>query len=136
MADFKTAFAKTIINEGGYSDVPEDNGNWTSGVKGVGVLIGTKYGISAPVLQQFLGHTPTVGEMKFLSIQTAQEIYRKNYWNVIRGDEIESQEISDSLFDSSVNMGDSRAIKLLQAVLLLPQTGIMNDETLNKINNK
>lgn len=136
MADFKIAYGITAINEGGYSNSPDDNGNWTSGVKDMGILVGTNLGVSAPVLMKYLGRIPTVNDMKNLSVETAQKIYKKNYWDMIRGDEIKSQAAGNSIYDSCVNMGVSRAIKLLQVVLLLPQTGIMDDKTLNKLNNK
>ena len=37
----------TLNVEGGYQCDPDDKGNWTGGNVGVGLLKGTKYGISA-----------------------------------------------------------------------------------------
>ena len=36
-----------MVSEGGFTNDPNDRGNWTSGKIGVGELKGTKYGISA-----------------------------------------------------------------------------------------
>lgn len=47
MITFEEAFDRLIGHEGGYSDDPTDNGNWTGGKRGAGLLKGTKYGIGA-----------------------------------------------------------------------------------------
>jgi lysozyme family protein len=47
---FDDAFKGLILIEKGYQDDPNDRGNWTSGVIGIGELKGTKYGISAMCL--------------------------------------------------------------------------------------
>lgn len=136
MANFDIAYGKTAKNEGGYTNNSKDNGNWTGGKVGSGILIGTNYGISAPVLMKFIGRVPTVDEMKNLSIDTVKKIYRKDYWNIIRGDEILIQEIGNSVYDSAVNMGAGTAIKLSQRALKMKETGKMDDATLNALNNK
>lgn len=136
MANFDIAYNRTAKNEGGYTNNPHDRGNWTDGVAGSGVLIGTNYGISAPVLKKFLGRTPTVEEMKNLPIATVKKIYKSDYWNPFRGDEVIVQEIANSIYDSAVNMGAGTAIKLCQRSLKMPETGKMDDATLNRLNNK
>ena len=50
MSDFAKAFVALMANEGGLSDVSSDPGNWTGGQIGAGSLIGTHWGLSAPVL--------------------------------------------------------------------------------------
>jgi lysozyme family protein len=134
MADFEIAYKLTAINEGGYTDNADDNGNWTGAKKGVGVLVGTNHGISAPVLQKHLGRTPTVADMKNILIDTVKAIYKKNYWNVIRGDEMTRQNVANSVYDSAVNMGCGRAIKLAQKAAGLPETGKMNNQTIKALN--
>lgn len=136
MADFKISYAKTAINEGGYTNNPDDSGNWTGGKKGVGNLVGTKNGVSAPVLSSFLRRNATIEDMKNISVDTCMTIYRKEYWNAIHGDEIISQEIADSLYDSAVNFGVSAAVKIFQKSVSVPDTGKMDTLTLNKLNNK
>lgn len=134
MANFLIAFGKTIKTEGGYSNVREDRGNWTGGKIGSGVLVGTKYGISAPVLMAHLGRLPTVDEMKNLSRDTVQKIYKSNYWDIMRGDEIVTQFLADKIFDNCVNFGVAGGIKILQESLTIKATGKMDDVTLNKLN--
>jgi lysozyme family protein len=103
---------------------------------GVGVLIGTNFGVSAPLLKQFLGRNPTVTEMKNLSLDTVKNLFKKLYWDAIRGDEIINQEIANEFFDDAILSGQVSAIKKMQTVLGLSVTGKMDKQTLDKINNK
>lgn len=134
MANFKIADRLTRISEGGYSDHREDNGNWTGGKIGKGVFIGTRYGISAPVLKTYLGRVPTVSEMKNLSEDIADKIYIKNYWNVIRGDEIANQDIANKIYDMAVTSGPGTSIILAKRARNYPETKRMDDEFLNHLN--
>lgn len=136
MASFNIARKITDVNEGGYGDDPKDSGNWTSGRIGVGSLIGTKYGISAPILCVYLKRPATVSDMKNLSYETAGLIYKRNYWDKIKGDDINSQDVANSLYDNAVNVGPGTAIKLAQRSLGISETGVMDIQTLNKLNNK
>ena len=54
MAEFIPIHNFVIKEEGGYQDMPSDTGNYVDGV-----LVGTNYGISAPVLKSYLGRTPS-----------------------------------------------------------------------------
>jgi len=138
MAKFEIAYELTNKNEGGakLSLHPEDTGNWTGGKIGVGQLIGSKYGISAPVLCAFFRRNATAEEMRDLPEETAMVIYRKEYWNKIHGDELMIQEVANSLYDSAVNMGAVMAIRLAQKAAGITDTGKMDTYTINKLNNK
>jgi lysozyme family protein len=138
MAKFELAYEETNKNEGGASLSlhPEDSGNWTGGKVGLGQLIGSKYGISAPVLSSFLRKTPTTSDMRDLPEETAMVIYRKDYWNQIHGDELFNQDAANSLYDSAVNMGVTSAIRIAQKALGITETGKMDTYTINKLNNK
>lgn len=137
MADFEKAYKRTGIFEGGYTDDDDDNGNWTGGKKGLGKLIGTKFGISAPVLMQYMKKVPTVQDMKNLSLVIVKDIYYKFYWNPIRGNEINDQDTAAMLYDMAVNSGVGTAIKLAKRAKKLPENKItskMDDEFLNLLN--
>jgi lysozyme family protein len=136
MADFKIAHKLTSYNEGGFQCMPDDNGNWTGGEKGVGNLIGTKYGISAPVLCSYLKREATPTDMRNLSRENAESIYKWSYWNAIRGDEINNQEQANQIYDMAVNAGVGTAINLCQRALGIAETGVMTTTTINKLNNK
>lgn len=134
MADFDIAHSRTSKTEAGYQNNPDDGGNWTTGAARIGVLIGTNRGISAPVLALWLKREPTVGDMKQLSANTSEMIYRANYWTPIRGDEIIDQNTANNIYDMGVNAGVRRAIILEQQNLGIAQTGKMDQQTLDKIN--
>jgi hypothetical protein len=82
--------------EGGLSMNPDDNGNWTGGKKGVGVLKGTKYGISAASYPNL--------DIKNLTPEQAKAIYKKDYWDKIGADGI-PENVRLSAFDAAVNQG-------------------------------
>lgn len=134
MADFKIAHARTSIFEGGYTNDPDDNGNWTGEKKGSGILVGTNYGITAGVLMHYLGRIPTAAEMKNLSKEVAENIYKENYWDPIRGDELLHQEEANNLYDSAVNMGVGTAIILAHRAANLPERSFMSNALINTLN--
>ena len=138
MANFNLAYTKTNRTEGGskISMIKEDRGNWTGGQIGVGILIGSKYGVAAPTLGGYLKRTATAFDMQNLSLEMAIDIAKKGYWDIMRGDEIISQEIAERIYDRGYNMGIKEAIKEAQAVAGIDTTGKMDTVTLNTLNNK
>lgn len=134
MADFEIAYQRTARFEGGYTADPDDNGNWTGGAKGKGVLVGTNFGITAPELMSAIKRVPTVSDMKNIPTDLVKKIYRNNYWNPIKGDEINDQNIANELYDSAVNMGVGTAIILSKRALGLPENTVM--DYVNLLNNQ
>jgi lysozyme family protein len=54
-----------------------------------------------------------------------REFYRTNFWDRIRGDELRSQEIAETIFNFGVNTGVGVAIKLAQVIVgAVPDGGI------------
>jgi lysozyme family protein len=100
---------KVIIgkHEQGYQAMKEDKGNYVDGK-----LIGTKFGISAPVLKRYLGRTPTVQDMKNLKLESALDILENQYY---KGPKIDKLPISirKNVLDMAINAGPGRAIKIL-----------------------
>ena len=102
MADFILAHKKVHKAEGGYQNNPNDSGNYVDGY-----LVGTNYGISAPVLKKHLGKRPSVSDMRGLSPKVALLIYKNEYWNKIQGDYIKNQSVAHLIYDGAVNQGYS-----------------------------
>lgn len=96
MADFEIAIVKTLAREGGskYTETPGDTGG------------ATKYGIS----QRAYPHL----NIKALTEADAKAIYKRDYWDKVQGDSINSQSAAESIFDFAVNAGVSTAIKAAQ----------------------
>ena len=106
---FLKAFELTLGKEGGYSDDPQDRGNWTSGQIGVGELKGTKFGISAA------SHSSE--DIKALTILRAQEIYYNDFWFPLWLDDVLSAAVAAEIFDTAVNAGKTKAIQIAQQAL-------------------
>lgn len=92
-----------LRREGGYVDHPHDRGGPTN------------YGITQKTLSLYYGYAVTPAEVKALSIDVAEEIYRRNYFygpgiNTLPDD------IQPFIFDCAVNHGPRRAIKFVQSV--------------------
>ena len=117
MANYNDAIVKTLAREGGsrFTDVANDKGG------------ATKYGIS----QAAYPHE----DIRNLTEQRAREIYKRDYWDRLRGDDIRSQAIAENIFDTAVNMGARTASRLLQITLnITPADGIVGSATLAVIN--
>lgn len=115
MGDFNQAYEKTMGHEGGYAHDPDDVGGET--YKGVArryhpswkgwKIIDSAKGVGFPEDLEFYDDLQV--EIK--------NFYKANYWDVWLGDDINSQEICNEMFDTGVNMGTHRCQKFLQEAL-------------------
>ena len=112
MANFDDAFDQLMINEGGYSNNPDDSGGQTM------------YGITESVAREN-GYT---GLMKDLTLVTAKQIAKKCYWDINQCDQMEPR-IAFQIFDTVYNGGD--AIKWLQQSCNIKVDGYVGIDTLN-----
>lgn len=106
---FLEAFRVVVGEEGGYGCDRRDAGDWSGGNVGLGVLRGTKYGISAASF-------PTL-DIQSITLDQARAIYRVRYWNKIAGDSL-APGLALLLFDAAVNQGVEFAARALQESLL------------------
>lgn len=120
-SDFHKCLEFTLGEEGGYSDDPHDSGNWTGGSVGVGELKGTKFGISAASYPDL--------DIKALTIATAGEIYRKDYWHPINGDKLPAG-LDLMVFDFGVNAGTFESATELQRIVGVATDGDIGPITL------
>jgi len=117
MADFNQAIGATLAKEGGakFTDDPDDRGG------------ATKYGISQRAYPDL--------DIRNLTEAQAREIYKRDYWDRVRGDDIQSQVIAENIFDTAVNMGPRTASRLAQLALDIdPADGIIGNQSLAVIN--
>ena len=116
MASFKEAFEKTSAIEGGYADHPADRGGET--YRGIARRFHPDWGGWARVdaakgEQGFPDNLADDGPLARL----VAEFYRKHFWNRIKGSQIPDQAVAMEVFDNAVNMGVSRAARVLQEAL-------------------
>jgi lysozyme family protein len=125
MADFGPAFEKMIHDEGGYqlTDIPGDRGGMTYA------------GIARNPNPDWPGW-PLVDRKEFGGSLTSmvREFYRQRFWNVIRGDELRSQEIAETIFNFGVNTGTGVAVKLAQLIVGVTPDGAVGEKTVQKFN--
>ena len=119
--NFLPSFELVVGHEGGLSMDRADRGNWTSGQIGVGKLNGTKYGVSAMAYPHL--------DIRNLTLRDAQDIYRRDYWNKARCDELPAG-LDYLVFDAAVNHGVSRAVRFLQAAVGATVDGVIGANTI------
>ena len=115
--NFEKSLSFVLESEGGYSDNPADRGG------------PTKYGISQK------NHPEE--DIKNMTIERAGEIYRSDYWNPVRGDDLPAG-VDYVVFDSAVNHGPKNAGKFLQKAANrlmagLTVDGIIGNKTLDMV---
>lgn len=109
MTPFDIAVNLILDHEGGYVNDPRDPGGET------------KYGISKRAY-------PNIN-IRDLTKEKAKEIYRRDYWDKIRGNSLPFS-VAIVAFDMAVNMGVKTAIKMLQGSVDVKQDGILGDRTM------
>ena len=109
---FDEAFEKLIGHEGGYSTDPHDRGGET------------KYGISK--------RSYPLEDIKALTLDRAKLLYRRDFWGPSGCDSVPPAAKFD-LFDTAVNSGVGRAIRLLQRAVGETEDGILGPRTLQAV---
>jgi lysozyme family protein len=126
----KFELAQDIVKqvEACYSSDKVDTGIWIK-VKGGKRFIGTNHGISAPILAEYLGRTPTKEDMINLSYDEALEIYKSKYWDAQNLGEFHDQIVANIIYDGCVNQGISGMKSVIRRSLI--ENGINISESDN-----
>lgn len=111
MSNFDNAFTALIGSEGGYSNNPNDTGGETM------------WGITRRVAVA----NGYAGAMKDLPLSTAKSIAKTQYWDKVRGDDIDLR-IAFQLFDILYNGG--HPIQWLQQAIGVKADGVFGNVTL------
>ncbi len=109
-----------LAHEGGYVDHPRDPGG------------ATNFGITIGTLSNWRGRKVSKREVKELTREEAMQIYKAQYWDTIRADELPAG-VDYCCYDYSVNSGPSRSAKELQRVVGASVDGVVGLETLTKV---
>lgn len=101
-------FALTMDAEGAnrVSRVKSDPGNWSGGKVGSGTLIGTQWGVSAPVA---IAHGLTIGKIQ--PEQAYSLVYEPGYWTPMDADALPAG-LDLNVVDDAYNAGVGNARKL------------------------
>lgn len=120
---FEACLQEVLKHEGGWSDHPVDPGGATM----KGVTIGT--------LAQFKGRKVTKDELRYLSEEDLRAIYKRKYWDKVRGDDLPPG-IDLVAFDAAVNSGPTRGARWLQTALGVDADGKVGPKTVAAANTK
>ena len=108
---------ETILHhEGGYVNHPKDPGGETN------------LGVTKRVYQEHGG----TKDMKDLLVEDVAPIYKKGYWDKIKGDDLPGG-LDLCVFDFGVNAGPGRAAKFLQSMIGTTVDGGIGPNTLAKV---
>ena len=105
-----------LHHEGGYVNHPKDPGGETN------------LGVTKRVYEEWGG----TKDMKDLEVEDVAPIYRKNYWDRIKADDLPSG-LDLCVFDFGVNAGTGRAAKYLQSMIGTVADGGIGPNTLKKL---
>lgn len=119
-SNFARSLKAVLAHEGGYVDHPADPGG------------ATNLGITFAVLQKGRGKPITKADVKALTQDEAAAIYKANYWDRVRGDDLPAG-VDYAVFDFAVNSGVSRAATYLQEIVGVAPDGKIGPLTLQAV---
>lgn len=105
MSEFERCLTKVLVHEGGYANHPKDPGGAT--MRGVTQRVYDEY-------RKSIGGN--VRPVKNISDSELQAIYKRKYWDEIKGDDLPAG-VSYVVFDGAVNSGVAQSGKWLQRAL-------------------
>jgi lysozyme family protein len=116
-SNFAKCLPEILKHEGGWADHPADPGGATM----KGITIGT--------YRQWKGRAVTKAELKAISDEEVAAIYKRNYWDKVRGDDLPAG-LDLVAFDAAVNSGPARGARWLQTALGVAADGKIGPKTI------
>ena len=116
-ANYDKCLETILHHEGGYVNHPKDPGGETN------------LGVTKRVYEEHGG----TKDMKDLTVEDVAPIYKKGYWDKMRGDDLPNG-LDLCVFDFGVNAGPGRAAKFLQRMIGTTVDGGIGPMTLAKVN--
>tara|TARA_R110002124_G_scaffold276650_1_gene447545 strand:+ start:75 stop:554 length:480 start_codon:yes stop_codon:yes gene_type:complete len=109
-----------LHHEGGFVNHPKDPGGMTN------------LGVTKAVYDKWVGREATEQEMRDLTPEDVAPIYKKNYWDRVKGDDLPSG-VDWACFDWAVNSGSGRPAKALQRCVGATPDGAIGPMTLRAV---
>lgn len=122
---FNKSFDRIIGHEGNFQKIEGDRGNWTSGKVRVGLLKGTKFGISAMTYPEL--------DIEHLTVDEAKAIYYRDWWLELGMDKWKPA-LSFQMFDAALNHGMFNTSKMLQRGVNVADDGKIGPNTRAAVN--
>jgi len=121
--NFDKCLKMLLSHEGGFVNHPEDPGGITN------------LGVTKKVYDEWIDRNSTEQEMRDLTPADVGPIYKKNYWDRVKGDSLPSG-LDWAAFDWCVNSGKSRPSKAIQRAVGATQDGSIGSQTIGLIMEK
>lgn len=118
--NFDKCLSMLLHHEGGFVNHVDDPGG------------ATNLGVTQKVYEEWVGHKVTIEDMKNLDFTKVAPIYRKNYFDGVRFDDLPSG-VDWSVVDWGVNSGPGRAAKALQRIIGSTADGAIGPKTLQAV---
>ena len=119
-SNFDKCLTMLLKHEGGFVNHPKDPGGMTN------------LGVTKAVYDKWIGRESTEAEMRALTQDDVAPIYKKNYWDRIKADDLPSG-VDWSCFDWCVNSGSGRPAKAIQRIVGATADGAIGPMTLKSI---
>ncbi|CAB4132222.1 Peptidoglycan binding domain containing protein [uncultured Caudovirales phage] len=122
------AFELVIAHEGGFTNDQRDPGNHLpDGREGC-----TMWGCTQANWEKYIGRQVTQEDMKALSKEDVKPLYKRDYWDAVKGDELPAG-VDYAAFDFAINAGPSRSRKMIQTALGVTADGAIGPATIAAI---
>jgi len=121
--NFDKCLEMLLEHEGGYVNSKHDRGGMTN------------LGVTKRVYDDWIGRESTEQEMRDLTPDDVAPIYKKNYWDRVKGDQLPSG-VDWCAFDWAVNSGSGRPAKAIQRAVGATQDGAIGNQTLGLVAEK
>lgn len=116
-AVFELAIPPVLDHEGGWVNDPNDHGGATNWGVSLRYLIAINAVKSHPELD--LNHDGQIDwhEVQAMTKEEASSIYKSDWWDAFHYGQINDQRVATKILDMSINMGHTRAHKMVQQAL-------------------
>lgn len=128
MAQFRSFIVDLKEAEGGFVNNKKDPGG------------ATNQGVTLSTFRAYYGKNKTVEDLKRMTPQQRDYIYKIGFWDMVKGDKIKTQAIADTIADFAVNGAPVKSTKMVQYILnkmtteKLVVNGLFNQRTLDVLN--
>ena len=117
---FSRAISTVLKHEGGFVNHRKDPGG------------ATNLGVTKKVWEKWIKKKATIADMKSLTVSDVMPLYKKKYWDVVKGDKLPSG-VNLVVFDFGVNAGPARAAKFLQRIVGTKMDGKIGPKTIKAV---
>ena len=125
MAEFEPCFNKVIMLEGGYNlhEVPGDRGGMTYA------------GIARNRWQKWPGWGKVdAGDYDSDLTSMVRIFYKENFWDRLKGDDIDAQDVAYHLYAFSINAGLRVAVRIAQRIIGATPDGVFGEKSFSLLN--